>query len=196
MERAYNSVQVDQLNRSRFEEFSIDHQVTIINECLKSGSLNEIAQQLGYKYESSIRKRFKKAGYERRGKKFVLVGVAAAEPVEIIKPIVEPAVEPQEEPTTNKPQIHHSHKLTTGQRLDKVEQELQQLKELLQTQHSYTTTTTFKLYRSNGKAVSRSYRVYPEVLEKLEQVKSKYPEYSLQDVFNSLLMEALEKYTD
>lgn len=182
---------MEQINRNKFEEFGIDQQVKLINEWLKSGSLNEIAQRLGYKYESSIRKRFKKAGYERRGKKFVL-GEPEAQVEQKVEPVVEPIVEPKQPITTVV--LQDSHELTTGQRLDKVEQELQQLKELLQ--HNYTTTTAFNLYRSNNKAVSRSYRIYPEVLEKLEQVKSKYPEYSLQDVFNSLLMEAMEKYTD
>lgn len=191
---------MEQINRNKFEEFGIDQQVKLINEWLKSGSLNEIAQRLGYKYESSIRKRFKKAGYERRGKKFVLI--------EDNREVQEPQEQEEKtviiQPETTTKQLQDNYKVskvskvsksTTGQRLDKLENELQQIKELLQNNYTIT-TTSFNLYRSNSKAVSRSYRVYPEVLEKLEQVKSKYPEFSLQDIFNSLLMEALGKYTD
>lgn len=188
---------MEQINRNKFEEFGIDQQVKLINEWLKSGSLNEIAQRLGYKYESSIRKRFKKAGYERRGKKFVLI--------EDNREVQEPQEQEEKtviiQPETTTKQLQDNYKVskvsksTTGQRLDKLENELQQIKALLQNNYTIT-TTSFNLYRSNSKAVSRSYRVYPEVLEKLEQVKSKYPEFSLQDIFNSLLMEALGKYTD
>lgn len=189
--------QIEAIDRNKFEEFGIDQQVKLINEWLKSGSLNEIAQRLGYKYESSIRKRFKKAGYERRGKKFVLI--------EDNREVQEPQEQEEKtviiQPETTTKQLQDNYKVikvsksTTGQRLDKLENELQQIKALLQNNYTIT-TTSFNLYRSNSKAVSRSYRVYPEVLEKLEQVKSKYPEFSLQDIFNSLLMEALGKYTD
>lgn len=193
------------ITKEQFEQLGIDKQVELINNWLKNGSLNEVAKRIGYSYESAIRKRFTKAGYQRRGKKFVLV-VDTQEIREATAPkkdkpkIVKDATT---DTTTKQLQAQYEYKETTEpiiydkaveERIESLERAVAQLQELLQLQHNYTTTTAFRLYKTNETAVSRSYRIYPTVLEKLETIKELYSEYSTQDIINSLLMEAMSNY--
>lgn len=53
----------------------------------------------------------------------------------------------------------------------------------------------FKVRRFESKAVSRSQKFYPEVLEALSEIKQQYPEYSLQLILNTLILEGIEKIT-
>lgn len=220
------------ITREQFEQLGIDKQVELINSWLKNSSLNEVAKMIGYSYESAIRKRFKKAGYERRGKKFVLViGTGETRVETIVEPVetTQPAQKKApkiEAPKIDKPkkvkkasedaikdattdttteliQTQNNYKETTEpviydkaveERIDSLERAVAQLQELLQIQHNYNTTTAFSLYKTNETAVSRSYRIYPTVLEKLEAIKELYSEYSTQDIINSLLMEAMSNY--
>ena len=50
----------------------------------------------------------------------------------------------------------------------------------------------FKVRRFDSKAVSRSQKFYPEVLEALAEIKQQYPEYSLQLILNTLILEGIE----
>lgn len=221
----------DIINREQFEQLGIDKQVELINNWLKNSSLNEVAKMIGYSYESAIRKRFKKAGYERRGKKFVLViGTGETRVETIVEPVETTQPAQKKAPKIDKPkkvkkasedaikdvikdattdttteliQTQNNYKETTEpviydkaveERIDSLERAVAQLQELLQIQHNYNTTTAFSLYKTNETAVSRSYRIYPTVLEKLEAIKELYSEYSTQDIINSLLMEAMSNY--
>ena len=50
----------------------------------------------------------------------------------------------------------------------------------------------FKVRRFDSKAVSRSQKFYPEVLEALAEIKQQYPEYSLQLILNTLILEGVD----
>ena len=52
----------------------------------------------------------------------------------------------------------------------------------------------FKVKRFEGKPLVRNHKFYPQVLDKIEAIKKLYPEYTLQDILNTILDEALDKY--
>lgn len=53
---------------------------------------------------------------------------------------------------------------------------------------------SFTVYNFKSKPVPRNFRIYPEILEKLQLLKEHYPTYSMQGIINTLLMESLDKY--
>ena len=175
------------LTKEYLQEQPIEQQVQLVNNWLKDMSLSAIGKMLKTD-ESTIRKRFNYNGYERKGKKFIKVNN-----------------------NTKELQVQHKHKGNTQgilskeienksleERVSALEKAMKELKgEKTPEKHKTNTTkNTYNLniYRSTERPISRNHRFYPEVLEKLKEVKELYPEYTIQDIINSLLMEAISNY--
>lgn len=58
----------------------------------------------------------------------------------------------------------------------------------------YIEENTLKTYISSNKVIKKSIFLYPEVWEMLDEVTELFPHSSKQSIYNSLLVEVLEKY--
>lgn len=56
--------------------------------------------------------------------------------------------------------------------------------------------TDFNVLNLNGEVKNRPMKLYPEVLNRLDAFCDKYPQYSKQRIISTLLMEAMDKYTE
>lgn len=188
------------IDRGSFENLEIESQVELVNKWLQDGqSLNNIGKSLGI-WESTIRKKFNKEGYERKGKRFIKLddkcdGVKGYK--DIIK-VDEPKAKVNNEVVKVDKIVTWDDFESVKSSIEQLQNEVIELKDNLyenqQSKGNAIVNECFEVRVFKEKAITRNYKFYPEMLSELYKLKEKYPQYTLQDMMNTLLMESLEKY--
>ena len=185
------------MNRDEFNKLSIENQVKYFNKQIKElGTSSAASRHLGYKDESTIRKRFRSKGYKLNDSKTEYI-----------------LFNKDEIPVINKSETHVTNKSTkkshTEQALIK-EDDIKQIKELLKIKD-----TLFKiadLYKDNKidlknrieintelfkdeKAVTKGLKVYPTILNEFKDFCRSHKEYKMQDMFSMAMIEYMENHT-
>lgn len=189
------------IDKESFEKLEIERQVELVNKWLQDGqSLNNIGKNLGI-WESTIRKKFNKEGFERKGKRFIKLD-DKCEGVKVYKDIIKVEDEPK---TKVSNEVVKVDKIVTWDDFESVKSSIEQLQnevtelkdklyENQQSKGDVIVKQGFEVRVFEEKPITRNYKFYPEMLEELYKLKEKYPQYTLQDMMNTLLMESLERY--
>ena len=172
-----------------YEEMGIDEVLVYINsELLKGRSMKEIEMIDFGVNERVITKRLARKNIKKINGQFVLQD--GSKMPEVKKNIdIEQVLKNKNNNLVENKKFYDLEKRVLD--LEKI------LKEIICTQSSSKVVTNdlgLKIYLSEDKPVSKTIRLYKEIWDKIDRVKTQFPHLSYQIILNSLLDEITEKY--
>lgn len=172
-----------------FEEMNIEEVVNYINsELLKGRTMKEIEKKDFGVNERVIAKRLARRKIKKIDGQFVLQdGYKMPDKDEklVVTPIREKGI-------INLNQ--NKDFLELKNRVDKVENYLIEIISNQRRSEMVRNEIEFRIYTKDEKPVAKTIRLYQDIWDKIEKVKSLYPHINYQTVLNSLLNEITEKY--
>ena len=192
------------MNRDEFNKLSIENQVKYFNKQIKElGTSSAASRHLGYKDESTIRKRFRSKGYKLNDSKTEYILFNKGEI---------PVINKSNTYVINNSETHVTNKATKKSHAEQAlikEDDIKEIKELLKIKD-----TLFKiadLYKDNKiapknrieinterfkdeKAVTKGLKVYPTILNEFKDFCRSHREYKMQDMFSMAMIEYMENH--
>lgn len=168
--------------------------LTIVNDGLAKGkSLTVISKDLGYKDESSIRKKLNKSGYKRDGNKFIYT-----ENKNVVKEInVDSVFEPKMPPSSDSTLLEDI-KLIEAEIKD-IKGDLEKLNEVYtfyqeQKKLTYSKDNKIAFRNFDSKILTKTYKVYESVAKDFKKLCDKNSQYKVQDIVSIALAEFVERH--
>lgn len=176
------------MNKERFNKLELMEQIEYINEKLKEYSLTKICEEIGIA-RSTIRGRFKKLGYELIDNQYI-----KATDITDITVITEKS-----------PVINYSNNSDLEARMNKFENEIEQIKELLKStiitdttditkSTSITKKDSKKINIYTNEQVTRQFRLDAEVQKEFKAFCKANSEHRISDIVSQALEEFMNKF--
>lgn len=177
------------MNKEEFNKLEILDQVEYINKGLESASVTKVCQGIGID-RSTVRKRFKSKGYKLVGNKYIPVEITATTTVNTKK--VSNELNTTNTKTTEKKQDTSNVKVLE-KKIKSLEQEIQGIKDVLNTITITNTKELLEVKKYEGTEVVRSYRINEEVQKKWKVFCKAHSEYKVGDLLANAMVDYMKK---
>lgn len=170
------------MNKDEFNKLSVTEQVNEINKLIKEfGSATKAIQFLGYN-ESTLRKRFKKNGYEMNNNKTAYISIDNKSETNVMNE--------DKTKTDNNSETNVSENKEIIEML-KWYKSVKDKNEIIESETKVIKINTGEL---EEQAITRGIKIYPTIFNKFKNFCTNNKEYKMQDLISMALLEYINRY--
>lgn len=187
------------MDKEEFNNLDIKEQVEYFNGKIKElGSSSAASRSIGYKDESTIRKRFKAKGYKMNAEKtaYILFDNATANKVNTNKSIITPKSETKV--------LNKNIPENLVKEIEEFKSLKNDIKEMLEWRENFKEVaatyedTEIKIDAQrlkNEDAITRGIKIYPSVFIEFKKFCTEHKEYRMQDLISMALLEYIRNHS-